>query len=136
MFFIEPGDRRLAAQSAVATHEVPVVDVGGQLAPQVFKEPRGMLFVKIPHVVAESSFELPVGLRVIYRRVDQPDTGLCTRYGKKIALEGGAVVKDDRLRYNLPQAHGGDDRADRGAYVRVEKQIAEHIPARIVAYER
>jgi hypothetical protein len=36
----------------------------------------------------------------------------------------------------LPQAHGGDDRADRGAYVRVEKQIAEHIPARIVAYER
>jgi len=50
-------------------HVIPVMDVGRQITPQGFEKPRGMLPVKIAHVVAERPFKFPVGLRVVHRRV-------------------------------------------------------------------
>ncbi len=98
MFFVEPGDGGPAAQGAVSANVVSVMDVSGKVAPERLEKPWGMLLVKVAHVVAKSPFELPVGLGMVYRRVDQPDACLLTERGKKISFEAGAIIKDDRLR--------------------------------------
>ena len=95
-----------------------------------------MLLVEVSHVVAESPFELPVGLGMVYRRMNQPDADPVAERGKKVSFEAGTIIKDDRLRNNLPLAHGGDNRVDRGADVRREQEIAKHIAARIVVHKR
>lgn len=115
---------------------VAVVDIGGQIEPQGIEKPRGMLLIEVAHVVAICPFKFPIGLGMVHRRADQPNAHSLAKRGKKLPFEAGAVVKYDRLWNDLPLAHSGDDRADRSANVRIEKEIAEHIAARIIVHER
>ena len=68
--------------------------------------------------------------------MNQPDACPVTERGKKVFLEAGTIIKDDRLRNDLPLAHGGDNRADGGANIWAEKKIVKHIAARIVVHKR
>ncbi len=95
-----------------------------------------MLLVEVSHVIAESPFELPIGLGMAYSRMNQPDARSITERGKKVSLEAGTIIRDDRFRNDLPLAHGCDDCADRGTDVRAEKKIAKHIATRIVVHKR
>jgi hypothetical protein len=52
-----------------------------------------------------------IGLGMAYSRMNQPDARSITEPGKKVSLEAGTIIKDDRFRNNLPLAHGCDDRA-------------------------
>jgi hypothetical protein len=52
-----------------------------------------MLLVEISHVIAESPFELPIGLWMAYSRMNQPDARSITERGKKVSLEAFMISK-------------------------------------------
>jgi hypothetical protein len=74
IMLVKPRDRRFAAQGAMPSHRVSIMDVARQISTKRFKHPFIIPPVKVFHVVSERTFQFAVGLRVINRGVDQANS--------------------------------------------------------------
>src|SRR6266446_3645547 len=97
MLFGEPRDGGAPLERAVAADLVPVLDIGGQRAPQRLEFPDGLVAIELRHIVPKGAFELAIGLGVLRRGVDELDVQVTTEGLEYASTKRHALVKDDAL---------------------------------------
>src|SRR5215510_6892634 len=91
--------------------------------------------IKLRHIIAKGAFELPVGLRVLGRGMDESDTEVLTEGLQQLPAKGPTLVKHHPLGDDLPLAHGGAQGGNGRARIDVVKEITEDIPPGIIVQE-
>src|SRR6266581_2872006 len=132
MLLGEPCHGRAPAYRAMAADLVPVLDIGRQRAPQRLEFPDRLLTIELRHIVPKRAFKLAIGLRVLWRGMDEPDPEVPTEGLQQCAAKHAALVKDDALGNHLPLPHGAPQGGNSGPRIDMVKKITEHIAARII----
>ena len=86
---------------------VAVLDVGRQCPPQGLEFPDGLVTIEFGHIIPKGALHLAIGLRVLWRGVDELDPQVVTEGFEESPPKRDAIVKEHALRNHPPLAHGG-----------------------------
>src|SRR3989442_1383282 len=127
-----PRHGRAPAYRAMAADLVPVLDIGRQRAPQRLEFPDRLLTIELRQIVPKRTLELAIGLRVLWRGMDEPDPQIPTEGLQQFAAKHAALVKDNAFGNRLPLPHGATQGGNGGPRIDMVEEITEHIAARII----
>ena len=93
------------------------------------------MLIKVTHVIAKRTLQLPIGLGVTDGGVDQPEAKIGAERREELAFESRPIIKDHRIGDHLPLPHRCDKRRNRGPLVRSQEEITEDVAARVIIQE-